>query len=165
MINSKKFLEAFLQKERFKRVLPFLKGSVLDFGGNDGELKPYVTGTYTLVNYDHAPMENKTFDTIVALAVIEHIPVDDVFAIFKKFKLNPGGIIFLTTPTPLSKPLLEFLAFLRILDKQNIEEHKHYWTKEEIYTLAETNKLKVKKYKKFQLGMNQYAILEKEAGN
>lgn len=162
MINSKKFLEAYLQKYRFRMVLPFLKGEdVLDFGGNEGELKPYVTGNYTLVNYDHSPMENKTFDTIVALAVVEHIPVDDVYAIFKKFKLKPGGTIFLTTPTPMSKPLLEFLAFLHILDKQNIEEHKHYWNKEELFALAESIGLKVKKYKKFQMGFNQYAVFEK----
>jgi 2-polyprenyl-3-methyl-5-hydroxy-6-metoxy-1,4-benzoquinol methylase len=160
MINSSKFLEAFLQKRRFKKVLPYLKGSVLDFGGNDGELKKYVQGDYTLVNYDHSPMENKYFDTIVALAVVEHIPVDDVYSIFKKFKLKQNGVLFLTTPTPMSKPVLEFLAFLHILDKQNIEEHKHYWTRKEIEALAQSAGFKVKYYKKFQLGFNQYAIFE-----
>jgi 2-polyprenyl-3-methyl-5-hydroxy-6-metoxy-1,4-benzoquinol methylase len=161
MINSSKFLEAYLQKRRFTRVISYLKGSVLDFGGNEGELKKYVKGEYTLVNYDHAPMENKSFDTIVALAVIEHIPVNNVYQIFKKFRLNENGVIFLTTPTPMSKPLLEFLAFLRILDKQNIEEHKHYWTRKEIDTLARSCGFKLKDYKKFQLGFNQYAVLEK----
>lgn len=160
MINSSKFLEAFLQQRRFSRVLPYLKGSVLDFGGNDGELKKYVKGEYTLVNYDHAPMENKSFDTIVALAVVEHIPVEDVYKIFKKFKLNANGLIFLTTPTPMSKPVLEFLASLHILDKQNIEEHKHYWVRKEIEDLAKASGFKVKKYGKFQLGFNQYAVLE-----
>jgi 2-polyprenyl-3-methyl-5-hydroxy-6-metoxy-1,4-benzoquinol methylase len=134
---------------------------VLDFGGNEGELKKYVKGSYTLVNYDHSPMANKTFDTVVALAVIEHIEVDHVFSAFKEFriKVRPNGIIFLTTPTPLAKPLLEFLAYINVLDRHNIEEHKHYWTKEEIERLAKENGFAVKKYKTFQMGFNQLAIL------
>jgi hypothetical protein len=73
MINSSRLLEGYLQQSRFKQVQPYLNGDVLDFGGNKGELKKFVNGTYTLVNYDHSPMQNKTFDTVVALAVIEHI--------------------------------------------------------------------------------------------
>ena len=101
MINSSKVFEGFLQQSRFKIALPFLKGDVLDFGGNEGELKKFVRGSYTLVNYDHAPMKNKTFDTIVALAVIEHIRAGDVFEVFNSFKhkLRPDGTLLLTTPT------------------------------------------------------------------
>jgi 2-polyprenyl-3-methyl-5-hydroxy-6-metoxy-1,4-benzoquinol methylase len=155
-------MESFLQKYRFRKVQPFLKGNVLDFGGNEGELKPYINGEYTLVNYDHTPMKDKTFDTIVASAVIEHIDFGEVFAIFKKFRVNPGGIILLTTPTKLAKPLLELLAFLNILDKENIKEHKHYWNKKEIFALAHQSGFKIKEYRKFQLGFNQLAVFEKE---
>lgn len=163
MINSSRFVESFLQKRRFKKVIPYLKGDVLDFGGNEGELLQYMKGgSYTVVNYDHSPMENKTFDTIVALAVIEHIDMPDVFAIFNKFKskLRPGGTIFLTTPTKMAKPVLEFMASINMVDKENIEEHKHYWNKKEIHELAEKNDMTIKKYKKFQLGFNQFAILK-----
>jgi 2-polyprenyl-3-methyl-5-hydroxy-6-metoxy-1,4-benzoquinol methylase len=162
MINSSKKLESFLQQYRFRKIIPYLKGEVLDFGGNEGELKKYVPGGYTLVNYDHTPMQNKTFDTIVALAVIEHIPVKDVFDIFHSFKtrLRPDGTLLLTTPTPRAKPLCELLAFLHLLDPQNIREHKHYWTKEDICQLAEQNGFVMKSYKKFQWGFNQMAVLE-----
>lgn len=161
MINSAKPFEGFLQKNRFTKAIPFLKGDVLDFGGNNGELKKYVSGSYTLVNYDHSPMENKTFDTIVALAVIEHIPMAEVFKIFRllRSKLKPGGVLLLTTPTPLAKPVLELLAFIHVLDKQNIEEHKHYWNKEEIADLAQINGFTLKQYEKFQFGFNQVALL------
>jgi 2-polyprenyl-3-methyl-5-hydroxy-6-metoxy-1,4-benzoquinol methylase len=163
MIPSNRRMEALLQKIRFQKVLPYLKGDVLDFGGNDGELKQFVNGNYTLVNYDHTPMKGKSFDTIVALAVVEHIEVKDVYLIFKELesKLRPGGVIFLTTPTPLSKPILEFMAFINILDKENIREHKHYWTRKEIYDLAAKSSLQVKRYTRFQLGVNQLAVLEK----
>lgn len=160
MINNRKLFEGLLQRLRFQKVKPLLQGDVLDFGGNEGELKPFVTGDYTVVNYDHSPMENKQFDTVVALAVIEHIEVDDVYDAFAEFraKLKPEGVVFLTTPTPLAKPLLELMASMNLLEKHNIEEHKHYWTKNEIFQLAARNGFVVKKYKKFQLGFNQMAL-------
>lgn len=104
---------------------------------------------------------DKTFDTIVSLAVIEHISAKDVHDIFSRFKknLNENGVIFLTTPTPVAKPVLEFLAAIGLLEKENIEEHKHYWTKRGLRGLAEASGFYVTNYKKFQLGFNQYLIL------
>ncbi|MBP9854307.1 MAG: methyltransferase domain-containing protein [Candidatus Omnitrophica bacterium] len=162
MINTSLFFEKFLQNYRFKMVRPYLIGDVLDFGGNEGEIKSFVTGKYTVVNYDHSVMENVHCDTIISLAVIEHIPIDDVYKIFKKFKtiLNHDGRIFLTTPTKAAKPVLEFLTFVGILDKANIDEHKYYWSKQDIYDLAQQTGFKVKKYKRFQCGFNQLAIFE-----
>jgi len=162
MIDSSILIEKFLQNYRFMMVKPYLMGDVMDFGGNEGELKKLVKGKYLIVNYDHSVMENNNFDTIVSLAVIEHIEFDEVFNIFHKFKkiLNKGGRIFLTTPIKMSKPVLETLAFLSIVDKKNIAEHKHYWSKKEIYQLAHKTGFVVKKFKRFQLGFNQLAVLE-----
>jgi cyclopropane fatty-acyl-phospholipid synthase-like methyltransferase len=162
MLNSQKPLERFLQQYRFKKLQPYMQGSVLDFGGNRGELRPYVKGDYTLVNYDHEGIRNKTFDTIAALAVIEHMEVESVKEVFALFKtiLAPQGVIFLTTPAPMAKPVLEILASLRLLDKDNIAEHKHYWSKDDILTLAERSGFELVKYKKFQIGFNQFAVFK-----
>lgn len=162
MLDSSRFINKFLQNRRFKQVRPFLIGDVLDFGGNRGELRKFVRGDYLLVNYDYSAMSNARYDTIVCLAVIEHIDMTEVFKIFCKFKniLKKKGIIFLTTPTKAAKPILEFMAFMKIIDKASIVEHRHYWSKKEIYALAEKNGLIIKKYKKFQLGFNQLAVLE-----
>ncbi|NOT37448.1 MAG: methyltransferase domain-containing protein [Saprospiraceae bacterium] len=160
MIDSGKILEKFLQNQRFKHAKPHIIGDVLDFGGNDGELKPLVTGSYTLVNYDHTPMKNKTFDTIVCMAVIEHIDVAEVYRIFSEFKkcLNSNGSIVISTPTKLSIPILESLSFLHILDKENIKEHKHYWNKSDLLKLAHDSDLVIEKYYTFQFGANQLAV-------
>lgn len=167
MIDSHKTLERLLQTLRFSKVRKHLIGDVLDFGGNEGELGPFVKGDYTIVNYDHSPMYSKTFDTIVLLAVVEHIEVPGVFQAFRSFKkcLRNDGTIFLTTPTPASKPILEMLARFRILDKDNIAEHKHYWNRKELLTLAQETGYEVVEYRKFQLGFNQYLIVRhKRAG-
>lgn len=44
MIDTSNLLEGFLQRKRFKKVKKWIKGDVLDFGGNEGELRPYVEG-------------------------------------------------------------------------------------------------------------------------
>jgi 2-polyprenyl-3-methyl-5-hydroxy-6-metoxy-1,4-benzoquinol methylase len=162
MINSKRGLEKLLQRYRFNKAKKFISGDVLDFGGNEGELKRFVKGEYTLVNYDHSPIYSKTYDTILLLAVLEHIEISDVLQIFKKFKycLRDEGTIFLTTPTQASKPILEILAFFGLLDKMNIEEHKHYWNKNELFSLAKETNYEIINYRKFQLGFNQYIILK-----
>ena len=162
MLDSNKPIERILQNARFKKVIPYLKGDVMDFGGNKGELRKFVKGNYLVVNYDHSVMKGKTFDTIVALAIIEHIVFNEVFDIFRKFKqehLKENGVIFLTTPAKISRPILELGAMIGI-EKQNIAEHKHYWTKGDIYSLAEKSGLTVEKYAQFQLGLNQMAIFK-----
>ena len=162
MIDNPMFLDKLLQSYRFKMVRPYLIGDVMDFGGNKGELKRFVEGRYLNVNYDHSVMENTHFDTIVCLAVIEHIEFDEVFKIFYKFKkiLNREGRIFLTTPTKMAKPVLEFWAFLGVIDRGSIVEHKHNWSKKEIYQLANETGFVIKRFKKFQLGFNQLAVFE-----
>lgn len=143
-----------------------LEGDVMDFGGNKGELKDFVKGNYLVVNYDHSVMKGKKFDTIVALAVIEHIHVKDVFKVFKKFSqkhLRNKGVVFLTTPTKLAKPILDFMAWAGIVGKENIEEHKHYWSKCDIYRLARETGFKVSKYRRFQMGVNQLAVFTKDS--
>ena len=160
MLNSTKFIERILQNYRFRIAKPYLIGDVLDFGGNKGELKKFVKGRYLAVNYDYSVMKNTHFDTIVSLATIEHIK--EIFNVFQKFKaiLNIKGKIVLTTPTKMAKPVLNFLAFIRLLDRENIREHKHYWSKKEIYDLAEKSGFVVEKYAKFQLGFNQLVVLK-----
>lgn len=163
MIDPKKItLERFLQNYRFRMVKKFIKGDVLDFGGNEGELKPLVLGKYTIVNYNRGNMFKDTYDTVVLLAVIEHIEVLEVYKIFSEFKplLRKGGKIFLTTPTIFCMPILEILSRIGFLSRENILEHKHYWSRKDIFKLAESNGFKVSKYRKFQLGLNQYAVFE-----
>lgn len=162
MLDSSRPVEKFLQTYRFKKAKPYLIGDVLDFGGNRGELKPYVKGRYLVVNYDYSAMAKDHFDTIACLAVIEHIDQAKVLEIFYKFKniLNKDGRIVLTMPAKAAKPVLEFLAYLGIIDKASIDEHKHYWSRKEIYVLAEQTGFMVKTYKKFQFGFNQLAVFE-----
>ena len=98
------------------------------------------------------------------LAVLEHVETNKVELLFKEFKriLKKNGKVILTTPTPLSKPILEFLAYkLRIISECEIRDHKKYYTRNDIKELAEATNFLLDSYKLFQFGLNSSAILEK----
>jgi ubiquinone/menaquinone biosynthesis C-methylase UbiE len=106
-----------------------------------------------------------TFDYVTILAVLEHIPLDQVDVLFREFRriLKPGGRVLLTTPTPASKPLLEFLAFkLKIISGPEIADHKHYWNRADIAALATRTGYACQDYRTFQFGLNSFAVLAPE---
>jgi ubiquinone/menaquinone biosynthesis C-methylase UbiE len=112
---------------------------------------------------DRFDFPDRTFDHISILAVLEHIPLDQVDVLFNEFRrlLKPGGSVLLTTPTPASRPLLEFLAFrLRIISGPEIADHKHYWSQEDVRALAARTGFSCAHYRTFQFGLNSFAALE-----
>ncbi len=107
----------------------------------------------------------RTFDQVTILAVLEHIPPDLVGPLFAEFRriLKDDGRILLTTPTPASRPLLEFLAFkLKIISGPEIADHKHYYSRADIENLATSQNLACKAYHTFQFGLNSFASLAKQ---
>lgn len=105
-----------------------------------------------------------SFDHVTILAVLEHIPLDQVSILFREFHriLKDGGSVLLTTPTPASKRLLEFLAFrLKIISGPEIADHKHYWSRADIFALATRDGFVCETYRNFQFGLNSFAVLRK----
>jgi len=77
----------------------------------------------------HLPFESNQFDTVTCLALIEHLNKPETMLKEVNRVLKKGGIFLLTTPSKKSKDLLEFLAYrLRIISKEEIEDHKRYYS-------------------------------------
>jgi len=115
---------------------------------------------------DRFAFPDRHFDQVTILAVLEHIPPDQVGILFREFHriLKPGGQVLLTTPTPASKPLLEFLAFkLKIISGPEIADHKHYYSRADIHALAAAQGFACTAYETFQLGLNSFAALTRRA--
>ena len=137
-------------------------GIGLDYDATPGRIAPNLT----LDNFhfkDRFAFADASFDHVTILAVLEHIPLGQVDALFLEFRrlLRPGGTVLLTTPTPASRPVLEFLAFkLRVISGPEIADHKHYWSQADIRALAARTGFVCGNYQTFQLGLNSFATLE-----
>lgn len=107
-----------------------------------------------------------SFEQVSLLAVLEHIPLELVDALFEEFHrvLVPGGQVLLTTPTPAAKPVLEFLAFkLHVISAPEIADHRHYYSQADLQSLATRRGFQCSLYRKFLFGFNGFAVFTKPA--
>lgn len=105
------------------------------------------------------PLDDKSCDRTFLLAVIEHLENTEQVISEGIRVLKPGGKIVVTTPTPLAKPVLEFLSYkLHIISEDSIREHRHYYNKQELLEMLDKYGCEIEKYGKFQLGFNQIVV-------
>lgn len=169
-------LSPWLREKRLKIVRPYVQGKVLDYGCGVGMLaeicKPnFYLGvdidresidiakrTYPHFHFEHEVPETGNYDTIIGLAVIEHLskPV----ALLKKFKLilEPEGRIVLTTPHPFFRGLHDFGSKIGLFSPDN-DEHEQFIDYRLMQEIATRADLVIKEYKRFLLGANQLFVL------
>lgn len=108
---------------------------------------------------DNIPLEDESIDCVTLLAVLEHLNnpkkiLSECYRILKS-----GGIIILTTPSPFSKPILEFLSFkLKIVSPAEIADHKRYYSKKELVMILDDIGFKNIEIHSFELGLNNLAV-------
>lgn len=180
-------LDKFLSRWRSKFVLPYLnpQSTVCDIGcGQEGKLlvsiadnvkegygfdfnlksDKHLKKNIFLSNKDFALCDKK-FDVMVLLAVLEHLPYpQSVEGMLKSIfeRLNDGGVFIMTTPDKRSQWLLEFLAYkLRIINEEEIRDHKHYFDKKELIKFMREAGFKSVKHKHFQFGLNNLVVCKK----
>ena len=74
------------------------------------------------------------FDAVTMLAVIEHIEptkIPDLLSEIRRI-LKPNGVLFLTTPAAWTDPLLRTLASLRLISREEIDDHKNVFTQQKL---------------------------------
>lgn len=184
--------DRFLQNLRYKKVLNLIPhGCILaDLGCGKGDFLGYIskriasgygidatikcsnTITEKKLGFKEGdlnrriPLDSESVDIITALAVLEHLYSPEVFLTEILRILKPGGFCILTTPSPLAKPLLEFLAYkLKIISEKDIEDHKHYFSKKELMNTLIVAGFKAKNItiKSFQLGFNTIVVAKRES--
>jgi len=109
-------------------------------------------------------IENESIDVIAALALIEHLDKPSDFVKECMRVLKPGGKIILTTPPPISAPILELISKLNIINGEEIDEHKGYFDLQSLGDLLTDNGFKVTEAKKFLFGFNCFIVGQKPTG-
>jgi 2-polyprenyl-3-methyl-5-hydroxy-6-metoxy-1,4-benzoquinol methylase len=173
-----KALDRELQRQRIAKALPFVEpgSKVLDIGCSDGAFfaaagakvaggvgidlqqpdgwigEPHELRVGAFPDVLHP---GETFDAIVALAVIEHVPEDDL-AVWAKVipeHVEPGGRLIVTTPSPRVDEILHVLMRLHILDGMEAHEH-HGFDPRTVPDIFGSDALVLDVRRRFQLGLN-----------
>lgn len=182
--GSEGVFSPFLRSQRIKAARPFIKGKVLDVGCGTGSLASIVPAkSYIGVDIDaqslavaqkqypqhnfqsSLPQAETKFDTVIALAVIEHTS-DPVFFLCELAKRHLSGtdnFIVCTTPHPVVDSVHTVGAKIGIFSRHANEEHENLLDRKRLVTLAYECHLKLVVYRRFLLGANQIAVFQRNA--
>lgn len=179
---SEGLLSPFLRNKRIAAVLPYLKGKVLDFGCGSGALAEYVSPeNYLGVDIDDDSLQNaqrrfpdhtficvdslpdSKFDTVVTLAVIEHVPSPESFLGQLGRCLNNGDLarVVLTTPHPKVDWVHGLGARLGLFSHAAMEEHETLLDKAALLRCGLKAGLEMVYFRYFLAGANQLAVYKK----
>lgn len=178
--GSEGVLSGYLRRKRFEMVKPFLTKKILDIGCGSGML----AGLISCENYlglevddevldcakNNFPNHNfvstldncdEKFDTIVMLAVIEHVNKPENFLKDISNYLNasnPEARIVLTTPHPYSEWIHDLGSSIGLFSAHANEEHETLLNRKALEKIGTMSNLKLTTYKRFLFGVNQMAI-------
>jgi len=183
-------LSRHIQKVRIRACVPFVRGDVLDLGCGDArilglggeriksycgvEFEPahseklrgrFPQHTFFAANLeeDNFPFETM-FDTVLMIALIEHIRNAERLIEQALSRLKPSGRIVITTPTPLGDRIHTIGAHLGLFARSAIEHHVKIYSKSDLEALAHRFNLKIEQYRTFEFGCNQLLVLTTKGG-
>jgi len=104
------------------------------------------------------PLPEPRVDVVTMLAVLEHLDEQAADTVLREARrvLRPGGRLVLTVPTPRGKPVLEVLARLGAVNREEIRDHKIYYDRRRLTSTLARHGLVVERYDAFQLGWNSF---------
>lgn len=175
MFGYPDLLTAFLKWMRNHQVKGFIRGKFLDIGSEKGVLVKEFCGfgldrnpkgpkgrvVRFIIKNDFFPYKPNTFDTVIMVALIEHLDnlafnLKEIYRILKN-----GGHLIVTTPAQKAEKIIKLLSYFPfILDPSGID-HKSYFSKESLFFIFKEIGFKTIHYKRFQFGMNQLIIVKK----
>lgn len=180
--NLDGIMSPFLRRRRFRAAAGYVSGRVLDFGCGVGLLgKLPSVAMYVGIDIDEvalaaaavnnpagrfygphhiAAIDGEQFDTVVALAVIEHLP--DPVGFLKQMAgfLATDGHIVLTTPNPALDWAHGIGAKFGIFAKESHEEHQSLMGRRGLTEAVRSAGLRIVHFRRFLAGANQLAILK-----
>lgn len=179
----KGLLSEFLTQQRFRAVMAYLHGNILDLGCGYGRILPLLPAGTTYVGVDGGPeilqylrktypkhqfhlidLDKDTFqlgeqfDTILMLAVVEHLTQPQQVLCQARDHLKPDGRLLITTPTSIGDQLHRLGARFGLFSQFAAEDHEMIFNRDSLQPLLAGCGLQIDHYRKFLLGGNQLFI-------
>lgn len=191
-IKLMKRLDFYLRTYRqrvIERYVPKMGGALFDIGCEDGNLMHKMAGRFKDIYgcdpdlssidipnsqtsiegrfpeaLEKVPVSLK-FDVFTALAVFEHMPTSEIKMSGRAIseRLDNGGLLIATVPSPVVDHILHILMFLKLVDGQEAHQHYGFVPKDLIDLFA--GELQLIVHKKFQLGLNNIFVFGKDPFN
>jgi len=179
-------LSPFLRKQRIRAVKPYLNGSILDYGCGSGELAREVSHeNYFGIDIDQesilvarekfssyrfasaAEPCTEKFDTVVSMAVIEHVkqPEQFLFTLAGFLSKKPSARIVITTPHPSMDWIHGAGSSIGLFSKHANDEHEELLDRKKLSAAGEKCQLVLSHYSRFLFGANQIAIFKIKSNN
>ena len=176
-------LSPWLRSVRIKAAIPHLQGKILDYGCGSGSLAEHVEAEpYLGVEMDtvslglartrfpsHSfssdlPENIRNFDTIVSLAVIEHVddPLEFLRNLSKYLIDSNNAKIVITTPYPAVRLAHYLGAVVGVFSKHGNKEHQDLLNKNKLRTFGDLAGLTPIYYQRFLFSADQIAVFKKE---
>lgn len=176
-------LSGFLQEQRFRSVVPYLQGSILDLGCGLANLTRYIQPGQRYVGVEGPAAfltwlaQNRPgyqfyqrdldqdllaldeqFDTITMIAVIEHLEQPNFILRQLPAVMKPGARLVITTPSHLGDRIHRFGARLGLFSKEAVEEHHTIFSPSSMRLALSESGLELINYQGFLLGGNQIFV-------
>lgn len=143
-----------------------MRKSIKQYFGLDKSLVKTKIGNMNFVQDDVANIKkhfiNNQFDAVIALAFIEHINEPEKFLQDCQDVLKHNGFLIITTPPPISKPILRILSLARLINGKEILDHKNYFSSHDIKKIVTDSGLRVIHLNFFLFGFNMVIVAQRQ---
>lgn len=172
-------LSYWLTKQRVQAAAPHLRGRVLDYACGVGILSERCRPD-SYLGYDidprkieiaredrpsfvfsASPPDGETFDTVAALAFIEHVPDPRATLTELGGYLRPGGMLVLTTPHPDLEWVHTAGAKLHLFSPEAHDDHEDLIDRDRMRELLAGTDLALTGYRRFLFGANQLFLIRR----
>ncbi|HEY9380389.1 MAG TPA: methyltransferase domain-containing protein [Burkholderiales bacterium] len=175
-------LSPFLRARRVAAAKPYLHGHVLDVGCGSGAMAQFVPPErYVGVEPDEQslaiaracyprhrfisslPTDGEQFDTVISLAVIEHVhdPAHFLRDLALRLKHASSGRIVCTTPHPAADWIHTTGSAIGLFSRHASEEHEELLDRGKLENIAGRIGLRLAEYRRFLFGVNQLAVFDR----